>query len=566
MEFNNLHIEGFCSIALLDINLSQKGTILIKGPNGVGKSTMIDAIGWVIYGIIPNGISDVNTWKHARGKDYKGTLVSIYFKNDNHIYKITRCYNYNGEVEGAKGRNQLFFYKDTILSDNKRKAEIQKEITDAIGMSYSLFMNSIFFGQGLKRLTQLTGANQKEIFDEIFDMSFITTARNIAREEYTKKQSKYNTLDITHKNLKRSLETLQNTLKRAEDEHNDYKKKQRLETRELKKKRKLTTKTLRDLEDKAPEELVDIRDVKEVREDIKKARTIIQKAKNTKDNISIEDLIESIIQLLTKGKIDVALDKLKGLKSTLQSIEVTQNILSDYQKEIEKIEDYRFEMLDYKRQRDALISKIDNYTKQIDRITREVPSSLPDNLNDDIDKHKTRIREVAIQLPILEKEMENYKWAYTEPLGNNGLKAYIFENSLTELNEILIGYSKSIGITVQYYMDTTNKRKEFTTHIQMEGQSILYEELSGGQKQLINLIMAFAMNELVSYSKGFNITFLDEVFENLSYDNIELVITMIRKIFKDKTLFLISHHDNLPIGNSKVIAVHREKGISHYKM
>lgn len=566
MEFNNLHIEGFCSIKQLDINLNQKGTILIKGPNGVGKSKMIDAIGWCIYGNMPNGVSDVNTWKHLRGKDYMGTLVSLYFKDDNHIYKVTRCFNYTGEIEGAKGRSQLFFYKDTVLSEEKRKSEIQKAITDAIGMSYSLFMNSIFFGQGLRRLTQLSGANQKDIFDEIFDMSFITRARDIARAEYTKKQEKFNLLDNTHKNLKRSLEVLQNTLEKAETEQNDFKEEQKAEIDEINKKKKLTTKAIEENDLKAPKMPGKLRDSEDIKNDIKEVRVKMRSAKEEKDNISLEDLIDDIIGLLTKKKYKTALKELKSLKKTILSIDISQRVLNDYQKELTQADEYRYALLKWEGQRDTLLNKLKNYSKEIEKITKQAPSSIPDNLKYDINKHKTHIEEIIKQKPPLLKEMEDYKWAYTDPLGNNGLKAYIFENSLNQLNKILMEYSKAIGITVQYYMDTANKRKEFTTHIQMGGQSVLYPELSGGQKQLINLIMAFAMNELVSYSKGFNITFLDEVFENLSYDNIELVIGIIRKIFKDKTLFLISHHDSLPIGNSKIIQVQREKGLSHYKM
>ena len=73
--------------------------------------------------------------------------------------------------------------------------------------------------------------------------------------------------------------------------------------------------------------------------------------------------------------------------------------------------------------------------------------------------------------------------------------------------------------------------------------------------------MAFAMNEL----KGINIAFLDEVFENLSYDCIEIVVGLLKKIYKDKTLFLITHQDSLPIGNVRTIHVTRTKGISEYK-
>ena len=66
-------------------------------------------------------------------------------------------------------------------------------------------------------------------------------------------------------------------------------------------------------------------------------------------------------------------------------------------------------------------------------------------------------------------------------------------------------------------------------------------------------------------SKGVNIAFLDEVFESLSYDNIEVVIGLIKKVYREKTLFLITHHESLPIPNSKILNVKREHGISAYE-
>ena len=99
----------------------------------------------------------------------------------------------------------------------------------------------------------------------------------------------------------------------------------------------------------------------------------------------------------------------------------------------------------------------------------------------------------------------------------------------------------------------------------MDGIEVQYDELSGGQKQLCNLAMAFAMNEVMTQAKGISIAFLDEVFENLSQDNIEIVVGLIKKVYKDKTLFLITHQESLPISNSKTLKVQRIKGISHYQ-
>ena len=82
---------------------------------------------------------------------------------------------------------------------------------------------------------------------------------------------------------------------------------------------------------------------------------------------------------------------------------------------------------------------------------------------------------------------------------------------------------------------------------------------------MTNVAMAFSMNALIAQAHGTYIAFLDEVFESLSEDNIEVVIGLIRKIYQDKTLFLITHQESLPIPNARVLRVKYVKGISQYE-
>lgn len=152
-----------------------------------------------------------------------------------------------------------------------------------------------------------------------------------------------------------------------------------------------------------------------------------------------------------------------------------------------------------------------------------------------------------------------------DPLGNNGIKAYLFDSSLHLLNRTLASYSEVLGFRIEFNIDLNSTRKDFVTLIERDNHIIDYDELSGGEKQVCNLCMAFAMHEALTASKGINLAFLDEVFESLSSDNIELVINLIKHIFNGKSLFLITHHDSLPLSNTKILQVEKIKGLSYYK-
>ena len=146
------------------------------------------------------------------------------------------------------------------------------------------------------------------------------------------------------------------------------------------------------------------------------------------------------------------------------------------------------------------------------------------------------------------------------------MKAYLFENSLQQLNNILYKYSELLGFKVEFSIDLDSSRKDFVTLIEKDGVIIDYNELSGGEKQLVNIAMAFAMNEVLTASRGINLAFLDEVFESLSSDNIEVVVTLINRLFEHKTLFLITHKETLPLSRSRVLKVNKVKGLSYYTL
>lgn len=235
LTFLNLEAEGFCSIESLHLQLNPTCTILIKAPNGKGKSTILSALVWAIYGKNLKGVSEVNTWKQVRPKDYKGTKVQVYFQKDSHTYKIVRCQKYDEVLEdGAKGKDRLIFMKDGDIVDIKGKGKIQDSINREIGLSYTLFMNSIMFGQGIKRLIQESNSDKKKIFEEVFDLEFLNLAKGIALQDKNNLVSQINEVEHESQMLKKELEANKEAYFDMRDREKSFKQKIKEERRELK--------------------------------------------------------------------------------------------------------------------------------------------------------------------------------------------------------------------------------------------------------------------------------------------------------------------------------------------
>lgn len=558
--FGNLHIEGFCSIANFEINLNQNGITLIKGVNGVGKSNMLGALTWALYGVNLKGTSEVNTWKSYRDKDYKGTLVSIYFSNNGKQYKVTRCQNYKDKIEGALGQNRLLFYKDAILSDEKKKAEIEKQILEAIGLSYNLFIASILFGQGLKRLIQETNADKKDLFEEIFQLSYISEARDLAKQQYLKIDNLLTKQINAQNDILTSLEVINSSLKKAKQEKENFLLDKKNQLKELKESKKLVANELRALTSKGIN--YDEDNLIKVQEELKSIKANELKLQEAND-INLEDLIEEILELLLQGKIKACIKKVKTLKTNFNNLEITRKYKADTLAKLSELKELKYKHDLWVREVEHAESKLSNLKSRLEKVKELKPSTLSNDFLEKQEIYESQLSEIEPIIENYQKQLRIYKWCYTEPLGNNGLKAFLFDSSLDELNQILKSYTDSIGISIQFIIDTSTVRKDFETMIEIDRNLVFYAELSGGQKQLVNLAMAFAMNTLVTNSKDINILFLDEIFESLSYDNIELVIALIKKAYKDKTLFLITHQESLPL-NARTIRVSKEKGLSAY--
>ena len=569
IQFGNIIIEGFCSIPYLELNLGSKGITVIRGATGEGKTTILSALVWGAYGKNLKGKSDVNTWEKYRPKNYNGTKVEIYFGKDGKTHKITRCLKYKGEVNGAKGKDRLIYEIDAVEVSEKNKGEIQALINADLGMSYSLFMNSILFGQGMKRLIQESSSDQKDLFEEIFELEYISKARDIAKGYYTEALREYNEISQKYSSSKEKKQSIQRMLDDLKKQANHVKNDLSSRVKVLEKKLSLLAKAKKENELK---ETVTYKNrieqrIQEARDNQKELLNKINDAKK-KTRVSLEEFIGVIIKLLKRGDIKNSLKRLMEVKKAFGDIERLQDKCSKLADKISNYRDKLEELRDQEYEANKVQRDIDLTHVEIKKLLSEKRAGVNLGL---IKKYKTQLSTISDKLQSIESEMEekrakvdNYKWVIDDPLGNRGIKAFLFESSLDILNETLESYSEVLGFSILFYVDIQGVKKDFNTQIIMDGIEVSYEELSGGQKTLVNIAMAFAMNEVMTKAKGINIAFLDEVFENLSSEYVDLVIGLIRKIYKDKTLYLISHQESLPIPNARVLTVTRERGLSQY--
>ena len=567
LTFTTLNAVGFCSIENLHLQLNTNCTVLIKATNGKGKSSILSSLVWALYGKNLKGVSNVSTWESVRPKDYLGTMVELYFQKDSHLFKIIRCQKYKGILEdGAKGNDRLIFLKDNELVSVKGKNQIQDEICKEVGLSYTLFMNSIMFGQGIKRLIQESNSDKKKIFEEVFDLEFLNLAKGIAQQDKNNLIAKVNEVEHESELLKRELDTNREAYFDLRDREKSFKQKIKEEKRELKQDREKLTKLLIEKKKQIKDEVDATIQVKIKKQDnlILDLKSKIKDAKNL-SNVPLKKVIKELVIQLESGHYKRALRDAKSIYKAFSDLDKYDK---EYQEALERLEELSSVNDRYKK----LKSDCDDIASDMASIDEDLAKLKQEKLKVMSPKYKQKLKEIRKKLRKVDEdfhnkelELENYNWLIDDPLGNNGIKAYLFDSSLERLNSTLDRYARVLGFRIEFTIDLGTARKDFVTLIERDGQIIDYDELSGGEKSLCNLCMALAMHEALTASKGINLIFFDEVFESLSSDNVEIVTSLIRKYSDNKSVFVITHLEGVVFSNSKTLEVNKEKGLSYYK-
>lgn len=626
IRFTKIIIEGFGSyVEPTEFKLDRPGLNIIIANNGSGKTTLFSALRWTISEQPLKNTKDVTTWDFLRPKTFKGTKTILHFVDDNthDKYQIIRCRNYKDKIEdGNKGANRVILLKNKVCISDGSKRENQAEIYKVLGFNDDILINSMIFGQRMKKLIESSGPDKKRVFEEAFSATFIKDAKDRASEDLSsasqqltsltheldinreklkgeralykslKKQrlefdkDKEGQLDKVRKELKayqKELNSLtqsdEETITQMEDKLNKAKqgyyslisnKPDRMEIMELKSKH---TQLLKDKEalnkvyEKVNQDVLTYQDT-EARckacggkiSNIKR-KAILREAKGllVKAEKELYDQETQIINLATQIEA-----KEKEYESSKKSHETLVSKAND------KIKDYEQKLKTLSKSKlrySMLIEYIKSAKGRLVEIGQKRPPKVPINMKVSLKETEQLCKDQETQLEQLTQQVEDLKWVVNDLLGNKGLKSYIFDTMLGSLNQLLVHYEQFIGFRPEFRVDLDSANKDIYAVCYRGEQMIFYEDLSGGQQQLVDTVTAFALYDLISTDKPTNLLVFDEPFESLSEDSADLVLELIQnKAINGKSLYIITHNLALQHSSSKVIRMSlNDKGRTQLK-
>lgn len=224
MDITNLSIRNFLTVGQAEIQLDQRGLVLIQGENtddtsaasnGAGKSSIVDAICWALYGTTAREVSGDDVVNTTAKKDCS---VEVLLDDDGKLYRVTRY------RKDKVHKNQLFVHQqdgsawlDISKGTDKETQEVVRKV---MGCSLEVFVGAIYAGQeAMPDLPGMTDKHLKLLIEEAAGVEELAAAYTEASKRALVAKKDFDAAGAAVKSLKQRLETISGELTNAEGQH-----------------------------------------------------------------------------------------------------------------------------------------------------------------------------------------------------------------------------------------------------------------------------------------------------------------------------------------------------------
>lgn len=614
IKFKKLHIENFMSIGEADIDLSDRAFTLIEGinnnendnarSNGSGKSSIFESLVWTLTGNTMRGNKDVVNFN---GND--GALVTLEFIVDDNKFIVTRTKDH------SKHKTNLFIEINGVDKSGKGIRDSEKLLAEYLpDLTPSLIGSVIVLGQGLpQKFTNNSPSGRKEVLEKLFKSDFmiqdlkdrISTRKGELNEELrkvqdsklvalTKLESAIDTINLNNAKLKQlqeqdSLEFYADALHKEilEIEERQIQLKDEIDTYTIKRDNantRISSAKIRkaeiiaeiDKEYESTKEYVSS-NLNECKVNLNIATTELSKVKNIKDVCptcgqklpevhkpdlkSYEQAVEDAnvelgkwVEQLNEIKAEIEKKKLSATKQLEEDIALCEKELLECSLKVDELKNR------HSNNDRALIEKRRLFDENMDlqktrhiQIQQLVDSNernevIKDNLNLDIKECEETETEINNRLSIISK----FNTVITRDF-----RGYLLNDIIKHIN-IKVKDFASLVFGTDLIEFTLNGNNLLISYNSKE-----YEALSGGERQKVDLIIQFAIRDMLCRHTSFssNIIVLDEIFDNLDDVGCQRILDLITtRLYDISSIFIITHHSHeLSIPYDDIVKV--EKGL-----
>ena len=548
IHFHNVRWQNFLSSGntWTEIQLDRSPNTLVIGENGAGKSTMLDALCFSLFG---KPFRKINIPQLINSVNQKGLMVEVNFTIGSTEYRVVR-----GE------KPKLFeIYKDGNLINqvaSRREYQVLLE-QNILKLNYNSFTQIVILGSStFVPFMQLPAQQRRDIIEDLLDIKIFTTMNVLLKERLSDNKLKINDVKNAlmvedeklnvHENYIHEIETknrarIANLMAEVDKSESSI---SRLEISIESNNTKI--KELQDSitdEESVHKKLQDILKIESKFDDkIKKIRRDI---KFFQDNDHCPTCDQDIDESIKGAKITEGKNKVDEVTDALDKLQVELNKenqrLLDIGEVNKEIQEHLTKVTDENNQ----ISSLNRYIKQMrESIDTEVSDST------DLKAENNKLRKIKKGIEALEKkrkehinEKELLDVAF-EMLRDKGIKTQIVRQYIPVMNKLVNKYLAAMEFFVSFELDEKFEETIKSRH----RDSFSYSSFSEGEKMRIDLSLLLTWRSIAKMknSTNTNLLILDEVFDaSLDSNGCDEFLKLLNELGQDTNIFVISHKGDI---------------------
>ncbi|CAB4162886.1 endonuclease subunit [uncultured Caudovirales phage] len=545
-----------------EIRLDEHNTTLIIGENGAGKSTILDALSFVLFG---KPFRKINKPQLMNSITQKGLVVEIEFYIYSNFYKIIR---------GMKP-NIFEVYQNDVLLNQSADVKDYQEILEKqiIKVNHKSFCQVVVLGSAtFQPFMQLSAGQRREIIEDLLDLQIFTRMNSLLKDKIIINNEALIRNSGDKKLVEEKIKLTLDHMKEIQNNNEQIKqeKMERIESVEKliqSEKEKLNT-----LEEKIvplKEQLVDevklakqMKKMDQIRHELQAKLSYIQndvKFFNDHDNCPTcnqliqeefkNTKIEEKNQLLeeTQNGLNMLIEKQNELSKKIEEKNKVNILVANLEMEKHKVRTEINSSTNYKNQLIQEVNNIETKTVNVDNVKIE-------DLNKDLGNVKSKYINLM--------EDKNILSAALMMLKDGGIKSRIIKQYIPIINKLINKYLSSMEFMCQFELDE-NFNETIKSRYRDE---FSYASFSEGEKMRINLAVLFAWRSIAKLRNSINTNLLimDEVFDSsLDSNGTEEFIKLIYDLTSETNTFIISHKtDSIQDKFQNIIKFEKHKNFS----
>jgi DNA repair exonuclease SbcCD ATPase subunit len=577
----DLTVKNFMSVGnqTQAVNFNNKQLTLVLGENldqggddsgsrnGTGKTTIINALSYALYGVALTNIKRNNLINKTNGK---GMLVTLNFEKAGVNYRIER----------GRGPNLLKFFIDDTEQDIEDMSQgdsrkTQADIGELLQMSHTMFKHLVALNTYTEPFLSLKANDQREIIEQLLGITILSekaeelkVKQKEIRDAITEETARINAIQTSNDKIGETINSLQikstawktqnakdcERLQTGIDELEHLDIEQELSNHELLSKWEETDASRRNLtKEKATLESA----LSQTDKQVAKASGELEHIDEAKCHACGQDLPEEKIDEIQKKleeeyadtmsylmEIDTKFQKVQAKLADLGEEQTKPNTFYETAKEAYE---HRSNVDNLKSALGAKETETDPYVDQIDELNNSAIQEVDWNSVNDLNSMK-------------EHQDFLYKLLTNK---DSFIRKKIIEQNLAYLNNRLTNYLDKIGLPHSVVF-----QNDLTVLITQLGQDLDFDNLSRGERNRLILGMSFAFRDVwESLYQNINLMFIDELIDSgMDTAGVEQSLAILKKMGRErkKNIYLISHKDELQGRVQNVLKVVKENGFTSY--